>query len=337
MPSVLIIAPNFHYFAESIADAFEQAGYSVYCEKYDTPIHPYTRWNRLRYKIGNKAALREQSRLNYKAHILQVFHDRQPDLVFIVNGDILLPEVVQTMQQISRVAIWLFDSVRRMPTALSNLRFADKVFCYEQTDIDYLKSGHHIEALFLPQAADTALYHPLSVAKDLDIVFAGDLWQSKKRRQLIQAVVSHYNDRTIRVWGIYKPWYKGLWQWLTRERRDVYTNRNASAEQLNLDYNRAKVVLNIHHEQQKDGANPKVFEICASGAYQLCDANPYIATLFPDGEVGLYHNEQELFALIDYALTHDMSAQAQAAHEQVISHHTFTQRIDAVCEQTITD
>ena len=168
------------------------------------------------------------------------------------------------------------------------------------------------------------------MAKDLDIVFAGDLWQSKKRRQLIQAVVSHYNDRTIRVWGIYKPWYKGFWQWITRERRDVYTNRNASAEQLNLDYNRAKVVLNIHHEQQKDGANPKVFEICASGAYQLCDANPYIESLFPNGEVGLYHNEQELFALIDYALTHDMSAQAQAAREQIISHHTFKQRIETV-------
>ncbi len=332
MPSVLIIVPNFHYFAGSISRAFEQAGYSVYCEKYDTPIHPYTRWNRLRYKLGNKAALREQSRLNYKAHILQVFHDRQPDLVFIVNGDILLPNVVQTMQQTSRVAIWLFDSVRRMPTALSNLRFAVKVFCYEQTDIDYLKSDYRIEALFLPQAADTALYHPLPVAKDLDIVFAGDLWQSRKRRQLIQAVVSHYADRKIRVWGIYKPWYKGLWQYLTRERRDVYTNRNASAEQLNLDYNRAKVVLNIHHEQQKDGANPKVFEICASGAYQICDANLYIESLFPGGEVGLYHNEQELFSLIDYALTHDMSAQAQAAREQIISHHTFTQRIGTVLQ-----
>lgn len=330
MPSVLLITPNFHYFAASIAGAFEQAGYAVICEKYDTPIHPYTRLNRLRYKLGNKAALREQSRQNYKAHILQIFNKLQPDLVFIVNGDILLPDVVQTMHQSAKVAIWLFDSVRRLPTALPNLQFAHKVFCYEQTDIDYLKNEQNIEALFLPQAADTALYRPLSVEKDLDIVFAGDLWQSRKRRQLIQAVVSHYADRKIRVWGIYKPWYKGLWQWFTREQRDVYTNRNASAEQLNLDYNRAKVVLNIHHEQQKDGANPKVFEICASGAYQLCDANPYIETLFPNGEVGLYHNEQELFSLIDYALTHDMSAKAQAAREQVVRNHTFTQRIETM-------
>lgn len=332
MPSVLIIAPNFHYFAQSISRAFEQAGYLVHCEVYDTPIHPYDCLNHLRYKIGNKSALKEQSRQNYKNYILPVFNSLQPDLVFIVNGDNLLPDVVETMHQSAKVAIWLFDSVRRFPLALPNLKYADRVFCYEQTDIEYLKRQHNIEALFLPQAADTTLYHPLQVEKDLDIVFAGDLWQSEKRKKLIQAVVEHYPDKKIRVWGIYKPWYKGFWRWLTREHRDVYTNSNASAEQLNSDYNHARIVLNIHHEQQKDGANPKVFEICASGAYQICDVNPYIEQLFPNGEIGLYHTEQELFSLIDYALNHDMSAQAHSANERVNQYHTFTQRIETVLQ-----
>jgi spore maturation protein CgeB len=38
--------------------------------------------------------------------------------------------------------------------------------------------------------------------------------------------------------------------------------------------------LNIHHEQSQNGANPKVFEICGSGSYQICDANPYIESFF---------------------------------------------------------
>ena len=332
MPTALIIAPNFHYFAQSISHAFEQEGYRVHCEVYDTPIHPYNCLNHLLYKIGNKSVLKERSRQNYKKYILSIFNSLQPDLVFIVNGDNLLPDVVQTMHQSTKVAIWLFDSVRRFPLALPNLRHADKVFCYEQTDIDYLKKEHHIDAQFLPQAADTTLYHPLQAEKDLDIIFAGDLWQSEKRRKLIQAVVKHYSDKKIRVWGIYKPWYKNPVQWLTRERRDVYTNCNATAEQLNLDYNRAKIVLNIHHEQQKDGANPKVFEICASGAYQICDANPYIEQLFPNGEVGFYHNEEELFSLIDYALTHDMSDSASVAYQNVTQHHTFLNRMKTVLQ-----
>ncbi len=332
MSTVLLIAPNFHYFAQSISRAFAQAGCHVHCEVFDNPIHPYTRINRVRYKFGDKETLKAQSREQYSSYILQVFHDRQPNLVFIVNGDMLLPEVVEEMHQTSKVAVWMFDSIKRFPIALPNLKFADAVFCYEQTDINYLREKMEIEAHFLPQAADLDLYHPMKIKKDFDIVFAGDLWQSGKRKKVIQAVVAHYPDKKIHVWGVYKPWYKNPIQWLFRERRDVYTNCNATAEQLNLDYNRAKIVLNIHHEQQKDGANPKVFEICASGAYQICDANTYIEQLFPNGEVGLYRSEEELFSLIDYALNHDMSESASTAYHSVAQQHTFVNRMKTVLQ-----
>jgi spore maturation protein CgeB len=118
-----------------------------------------------------------------------------------------------------------------------------------------------------------------------------------------------------------------LWLWLTRERRDIYKNCNTTSEQLNLDYNKSRVVLNVHHEQQKNGANPKVFEIAATRAYQICDVNPYIEELFPNGEIGIYHNEEELFELIDYALSHDMSEQAESARQIVVNNHTFVNRI----------
>lgn len=327
MPSVLIIAPNFHYFAQSITSAFEQLGWQAHCEVYDTPIHPYNHINRIRFKIENKNRLKELSRQHYKTYIEGFFNTLQPTLVFIVNGDNLLPETIQYMQQKSKIAIWLFDSIHRFPFVLENLPYADAVFCYEQENITYLKEKMNISAIFLPQAADTNLYYPIHTNKDLDIVFAGDIWQSKKRQQILQNIVSHYPQLNIRVWGIYKPWYKGLGRWITRERRDIYTNRNADAKTLNRDYNRAKIVLNIHHEQQHNGANPKVFEICAAGAYQICDANPYIEQLFPNGEVGLYHNEKELFALIDYALIHNMTQQAESAYNIVTQRHTFTQRI----------
>lgn len=332
MPSVLIIAPNFHYFAQSITSAFEQLGWQAHCETYDTPIHPYNHINRIRFKIENKNRLKELSRLHYKTYIEQVFNTLQPHLVFIVNGDNLLPETVQYMQQKTRVAVWCFDSVHRLPLVLDNLPYADSVFCYEQEDIAYLQEKMNISAIFLPQAVDTNLYYPMHTSKNLDIVFAGDIWQSQKRQHIIQNIIAHYPHLKIRIWGIYKPWYKGIWQWLTRERRDIYTNRNANVETLNRDYNRAQIVLNIHHEQQHNGANPKVFEICATGAYQICDANPYIEQLFHNDEIGLYHNEQELFTLIDYALAHDMTMQSQAAYNIVIQQHTFIQRMKNILD-----
>lgn len=330
MNRLLLIGPNFHYFLPSITRAFCALGWEVRVCPYDNPIHPYNSLNTIRYKLAkDKQALKQHSREQYRPWIEQAFANYRPDVTFIVNGDNLLPETVTAFAKQSRVGIWLFDSITRMPDCIPNLPFAHQVFCYEQEDIALLQTQHNVNAFFLPQAVDETLYYPIAAAhsKTLDIVFAGDIFHSAKRRQIIQQVVQRYADKRMQVWGIYKPWFKNPWLWLTRERRDIYTNRNTSAETLNKAYNRSNIVLNIHHEQQRNGANPKVYEIAASGAYQICDANPYIEQLFPNGEVGLYHNEQELYNLIDYALTHDMSAPAKAAHDIIVQHHTFTQRI----------
>ena len=342
MQRVLIIGPRFHYFNESVERAFSALGYETQVLAYDNPVHPYTCANKIRYKFASsegKLRLKRQSQALFHLEAEAAFEAYEPDLVFVMNGDMLLPDTLLHWrgqmeddpcppEHPAKVALWLFDSMSHIPLCDEVVPVVDEVFCYEQTDIPLIRERFSVEAHFLPQAVDPDLYHPLEVHQSpLDIVFAGDLVHSQRRRELIQTVVAHYPDLRIKVWGEYKPWYKGFWRWLTRERRDVYRNCNASGEQLNVDYNRARVVLNVHHEQQQDGANPKVYEISASGAYQVCDANPYIEQLFAHGEVGLYHNMDELFALIDDALSHDKRAEAESARQIILSDHTFIHRI----------
>lgn len=339
MPRVLIIGPRFHYFNASVERAFRTLGYEPRVLAYDNPVHPYTLSNKIRYKLAaDKLALKRRSRQAFQPEAQAAFASFRPELVFVMNGDMLLPDTILSWRREgARVALWFFDSMTHIPLCEDNIPAVDAVFCYELTDIPIIHRRHHVEAHFLPQSVDTTLYHPMPEVgeKRYDIVFAGDIFHSAKRRQTIQAVVAHYPELRIRVWGEYKPWYKNPLAWLLRERRDVYQNRNASGPQLNHDYNAARIVLNIHHEQQRDGANPKVYEICASGAYQLCDANPYIERLFPSGEVGLYHSLDELFALIDDALVHDHSADARRAYQQIVSAHTFEQRMRQVIGQTL--
>lgn len=370
MPKALIIGPKFHYFNQSIERAFCALGYETRVLAYDNPVHPYDWVNKVRYKLAkDKLAMKRESRALFHLEAEYAFADYQPDVVFVMNGDMLLPDALLhwrgkleddplPVEKPAKVALWFFDSFTHIPLCEENIPAVDAVFCYEQTDLPMIEAKYGIKAHFLPQAVDLELYHPLEdsdgdgldtkpktvqkVEKEYDIVFAGDIYHSQKRREVIQAVVAHYPELRIRVWGEYKPWYKNPWTWLTRERKDVYMNRNASAEQLNSDYNKARIVLNVHIEQQKDGANPKVYEISASGAYQICDANPYVQQLFPNGEVGFYVLDEavgaeqkkydSLFAAIDYALQHDMSAHAQAAHQEIIHQHTFIQRISQCLE-----
>lgn len=337
----LIIGPRFHYFNASVERAFCALGYETRVLTYDNPVHPYTWSNKVRYKFASAQGKMEQklrSRALFHLEAEYAFLEFQPDVVFVMNGDMLLPDTIrhwrgvleddpQPVTKTSKVALWFFDSMTHIPLCEDCIPAVDAVFCYEQTDIPIIRQKFGVEAHFLPQAVDLSIYHPALVDKKYDIVFAGDLFHSRKRRQLIQAVVAHYPRLRIRVWGQYKPWFKNPWKWLTRERRDVYMNCNATGEQLNLDYNSARIVLNIHHEQQKDGANPKVYEIAATGTYQICDANPYICQLFPHGEVGLYRNTEELFHLIDEALQRDMNSCASAAKELIASQHTYINRI----------
>ena len=299
MKHVLIIGPNFHYFNASIEMAFQSLGWETKVEAYDTPIHPYSLWSKMRYKVAqDKLALKQESRQKYDAYIRQRFDSYQPDLVFILNGDNIATSTVAYFHQKAKVVFWLFDSITRMMHTLDNLREADAVYCYEQKDIPIL-AKEHIKASFLPQAVDTTLYYPIrGIEKKYDIVFAGEIWSSLKRQRLLEAVVNHFADKKIRIVGRYKIPTKDFFGWLFRKHREIYTNKNASAEELNLLYNQARVVLNIHNEQQQDGANPKVYEILATGAHEVCDANPYLEKYFSQ-LIDLYHSEEEMISKIE--------------------------------------
>lgn len=326
MNKVLIIGPNFFYFNESIRRAFETLGWNTRVLAYDTPIHPYNLFNKCRYKLAkDKQVLRKVSRETFSRYVENKWEKYQPEFVFILNGEYLTTKVVQNMHEKSKVAVWFYDSITKYAAGAENIPYVDEVFCYEQTDIPLIAERYGKEAHFLPQAADTTLYHPIAgCEKKYDIVFAGDIWQSKKRQQYLQAIVEHFADKRICIWGIYKPWYKGVWRWLTRERRDVYRNCNTTAEVLNRTYNEARVVLNIHNEQQKDGANPKVYEIAASGAVQVCDGNPFIERLNTNGELLIYNSIEEAIHMIEKALSMN---DTQALN---IRQHTFVNRIDTV-------
>lgn len=330
MNKVLIIGSNYFNFNESVQRAFEALGWQCFVEGYDNPVHPFKGWMKWKHKFScNKERLREKQSQKYNGYIRQVFEKIQPDLVFVLNGSILFVETLDKFRQTAKVVVWMYDTLARYPKSKEHINHSDAFFCYEKQDTEaYLKQGK--TAYFLPQACDEKLYYPSGEKKDIDILFVGTLYRYEKRIQLLKAVVRHFPDKRILIIGVYKPWYKNPFKWLFREKKAVYTNNNIPFQEVNNYYNRAKIVLNIHHETQQDGANPKVFEIAGAGAYQLCDANPYIEKLFPDGEIGLYRSKKELLDLIDNALQQDKSGHARRARQIVLSSHTFTDRIKEV-------
>ena len=329
MSKVLIICPSFHYFPKSIERAFKNLGWDTMLETYDEPIHPNSLFNRLLYKcLSNKERLVEKSRKRWKTYIEQQYISFNPDLVFIIKGINLLPETVRFFHQHSKIVLWMYDSITRYDNRLGALvPEADFVFCYEKKDIDWCKQYCN-NVNFLAQAEDETIYKPLNIEKDIDILFVGGIYKSPKRQKILNVVITHFPTRKIVFYGIYKPWYKNPIKWLFREHRKIFKNHDIDSNQVNEYYNRAHVVLNVHREQQSDGANPKVFEICGSKAIQVCDANPYITSVFSKNEIELYHNDEELITAINRALEEDKTTAVEEAYNIVLGNHTFTKRIE---------
>lgn len=336
MPSALIIGPDYFNFLNASKNAFRQKGFSVSVCGYDVPVHPYDTAMKLRWKFSGSSTrerLLAAGRGKFSAGVRAAFDESGADVVFILNGDQLTPGTVDYFRSRgAKVALWLFDSRSKLPQADLLAPRVDALFCFDPKDAaQYMAEG--LQAHFLPQACDTSVYHPLGeggLEKDIDILFVGDIFRSRRRRDTLMKVVEAFPDRRIEIYGLFQPWYKGFLKWLCRPHKTIFKNRNIDPEQVNLLYNRARIVLNIHQESQLDGANPRVFEICGSGAYQICDRNDYLSGLFGNGEVGMYGSADELIGLIAEKLSCDNSAAALQARRLVESEHTFTERIGTV-------
>ena len=333
MSKVFIIGPNYYNFLPAVESAYRELGWETVVSGYDTPVHPYSGLAKLRYKLSrDRDGLIARSREAYQNEVLTVFEQNRPDLVFIMNGDFLEAATLDCIRHSAKVALWLFDSRTKLPASVGHADHVDALFCFEQDDVAWFLSQGK-QAFFLPQACDTSRYHPIAGSeKDIDILFVGTLFYSPKRKAVMNAVIAHFPERRIEVYGWYQPWFKGLKAWLKRPHKQIYKNVNVPSEKANELYNRAHIVLNIHQEHQKNGANPRVFEICGAGAYQICDWNPYIASLFPEGIIGLYHDREELLALIETGLIEDVSKKAALACSYVRSNHSFVNRMSFVVD-----
>ncbi len=331
MKKNLIIGPSFFYYNNSISRAFNKLGYDTKILSYDEPVHPFNIRNAVISKIFTPNNLISKGKLLFNQYICREFDSYLPELVFIYNGDIIDPDTIKYFKTKSKVVIWLLDGLYRHSGSALLANMVDAYFCFDKTDVTTLERKG-TKAYFLPQACDTSIYKPLSLNKDIDILFVGMLYGYPKRIELINSIVNHFKHFNIQIYGIYKPIYKNPVKWLFREKRDIYKNKNISPQKVNLLYNRAKICVNIHHEQSKEGANPKVFEIAGSKSFQLSDWNPYIEETFPDKEIAMYHSKDEMIDLISFYLNHDTSEQIEKAYNNVINNHTFVNRIKEVLD-----
>ena len=106
-------------------------------------------------------------------------------------------------------------------------------------------------------------------------------------------------------------------------------------------YSASKIVISAHYRDPRGAipvyqASPRVFEIMACGAFQLCDDQRDVFALFKDGhDLVKFTDAQDLVAKAQYYLEHseERSAIAAQGRKTVLSRHTYQDRIRELLEK----
>jgi hypothetical protein len=198
----------------------------------------------------------------------------------------------------------LCDTHCDLESRLRMARFFDHVFLYQ---CNYLKffnehpSGH---LHWHPYACDLEFFHPLNVERDLDVALIGQVTSERKR--ILSTLAQSYRINEQHYY----------WQ-----------------KEISGVYSRAKIVLNLPHA---DDLNFRTFEALSCGALLLTKRiKNGQELLFQEGvHYAAFADEHELFAKVDYYLSHEKerAAMAAAGLEEVWQRHRLEQRIPEILD-----
>jgi spore maturation protein CgeB len=321
--NILIIGPKFYNYNESIQKAFYDNGINA-----DLIVIPQWKYANLFSRIVEK---REYFNLEQiESVIKKTLAQKKYDGVLFIKGNFISLDFIKFIKNKNRVFLWLLDSVDNVINITSILDQYEKIFVFEESDISKIYNGFNKNVYFLPIAADTNLYKPLSnIKKEIDISFIGSLTDDRLKN--LFEIIDNFGDKRIEIFGKrYLNSFRPIDFYINK--RKYFHHAHLPPEQVNLLYNMSKICLNFQHPQSKIGVNPRFFEILASKSLQIVNKNEYIDRNFNSDEVITYSTKLELINLIRDIFDNFPDEIVENGFKKVQNEHTFRNRIKKMIE-----
>lgn len=251
----------------------------------------------------------------------------EPDVVLLhVIDTSYLARIVPKIRAMGiKVLVWLGVHPSQVSAGVHDLlRSADNTLYYDQSYRRHYEDVLGIDnLLLLPLGCDIDRFDAIGTeAKEcctdlVDVCFAG-LFDSHREKYLM----------ALREFNL------GIWSWNIGDFNTPlkrFHRGHAFGDNLVRIYKSAKIVLNIHRSFERSGGNYRLFEIPASGAFQMVDDKPGLSKYFSVGkELVTFSDERDLRNKVAHYLENESerSAIASAGHERVRRDHTLVQRME---------
>lgn len=349
---ILVSGSSFHGYLGIIARAFNELGFEVKISNWPNLTGSFSnkfklfqaeKTNIFTKKYLDKSELEhrlfEEIIVTYNQELLEEVFSIKPDVLLVINGNILLSETLKKIRTNSDtiLIIWCYDSPLRFINVLKGGKFYHLFYTYEPSDIQKLLE-YDIQANLLLMAYDPNSYFMLKdETVTYDLSFVGSLGDYSDRKKILEMIILTYSELKLDVWGAAWTWYNPILMYEYKVKRKVLGkhlhNYNIPPNEINKIYNSSRLCLNMHHRQSKEGLNPRTFEILGAGGFQLVDYKTKMDDLFNVGqEIICYYNESDLLNKIEYYLENEDERKriAQRGHDLVKKKHTYKHRVDTI-------
>jgi spore maturation protein CgeB len=262
----------------------------------------------------------------------------RPRLTLVLKGEVFNPDLFAKIKRATAgpLVSWWVDDPFAYPESVKSFALFDHIFMFDRSYLSNVEQAGASAVSFLPCACDEKTYRPvrLSAAQQkrwaTDVAFVASFYPN--RGMLVRAVAEGTN---VGVWG--SGWRTSLARRELDGRHDIVRGGVVAAATAARIYSAAKVGLNSHHPQSRDGGlNMRTFELLAAGIPALNDYVPGVEDLLePDRELVCYRSVAEAQDMA-VALVADRQRRASIARRgqaRVIAEHTYVARMRTLCER----
>jgi len=340
MLRVMVVLPFYggslpigHYCVEGL----KEAGCLV--DLFDSPAFhsPLAAMKDLRVSLAHREFL-ENNYLQVVSHAIVARAEAfQPDLILAMAQ---APVSRQALKRLRKngipTAMWFVEDFRLFPYWRSFAPYYD-IFAVIQKEpfLSALGECGAPNVLYLPLAAQPSLHRPMELSAEdrkefgADVAFLGAGYPNRR------AAFARMKKGNFKIWGT---------EWEEEAALAPHVQRQGariSPEEAAKIYNATAVNLNLHSSVQDgvlvgngDFVNPRTFELCAAGAFQLVDRRGLMPDLFAEDELAVFTDFEEMEGCIAHFLAHPEERQGYVdrGRARVLRDHSYGQRMQTLLD-----
>ncbi|HMQ63676.1 MAG TPA: glycosyltransferase [Flavilitoribacter sp.] len=292
---VLLLVPKRYGFHQSFRETFESLGGEIHTIDYSHLVRGWqSKVNTQMFRFPDKLRLRWESYFYNRVNqfYLQEYNRIKPDIVFIYNNELLLPETLAHFKRHSKIGFFLGDCPYYTPTSrhfLPILYYADAIYTYDTFWIEQLtkvglKNMHYLyphtpAGDFYEKELPEATYQELKS----EVLYVGmcykTSWGFKKAKFL-----SCFTDFDLQIHGD-DSWPKWFSYFPELEKRYYPRSGHITVERLNDMYNATKIAPVDANPGLLNALHWRWVEALGAGALPVMEWQQNVAEIFGDADV----------------------------------------------------